>query len=72
MKKGITIIKRRDKRDVLLLSTKHSTTFVKTVNKRGQVKYKPKIVTDYNATKGAIHLLDQMGSYLSPLRMIIV
>lgn len=64
----ITVMKWKDKRDVLLLSTKHSSKFVKTTNNRGQEKYKPKIVVDYNKSKGAIDLSDQMTAYSSPLR----
>lgn len=69
--KGITLMKWRDKRDVLLLSTKHSTKFVKVTNKRGHEIYKPIIVTEYNKTKSAIDLSDQMTAYSSPLRKTI-
>lgn len=65
--RGVTVMKWKDKRDVLLLSTK----FIKIVNKRGQEKYKPKLVIDYNGTKGAIDLSHQMTAYSSPLRKTI-
>lgn len=45
---GITVMKWRDKGDVLLLSTKHSTKF----DKRDHEKYKVKTVTAYNETSG--------------------
>jgi hypothetical protein len=68
---GITVMKWKDKRDVLLLSTKHSTKFVTTTNRRGHEKYKPEIVRDYNRTKSAIDLSDQMSAYSSPLRKTV-
>lgn len=64
---GITVMKWRDKRDVLLLSTKHSVGFKRTTNK-GKEKIKPKIVLEYNKGKSSVDLSDQMSSYTSPLR----
>lgn len=64
---GITIMKWKDKRDVLLLSTKHSVSF-KRITKKGKEKIKPKIVVDYNLAKSAVDLSDQMSSYTTPLR----
>lgn len=43
-----TIMKRNDKRNFFLLSTKHSKKFVQTYNKREVEKWKPKIVREYN------------------------
>lgn len=64
---GITIMKWKDKRDVLVLSTKHSDRF-QTITKRGRAVSKPKIVLDYNRAKGAVDLSDQMAAYSTPLR----
>lgn len=64
---GITVMKWKDKRDVLVLSTKHSDRF-QTVTKRGKTVLKPKIVLDYNRAKGAVDLSDQMAAYSTPLR----
>ncbi|CAK1586141.1 unnamed protein product [Parnassius mnemosyne] len=64
---GITIMKWKDKRDVLLLSTKHSVSF-RRITKKGKEKIKPKIVLDYNHAKSAVDLSDQMSSYTTPLR----
>lgn len=64
---GITVMKWKDKRDVLVLSTKHSDRFL-TITKRGKAVLKPKIVIDYNRAKGAVDLSDQMAAYSSPLR----
>lgn len=67
---GITVMKWKDKRDVLLLSTKHSVQF-QNVRKRNKVISKPKIVIDYNGAKGAVDLSDQMAAYSTPLRKSI-
>ncbi|CAG5035482.1 unnamed protein product [Parnassius apollo] len=70
--KGITVMKWRDKREVCLLSTKHSIGFIKTKNKRGIEVIKPKIILmDYNKAKAAVDLSDQMTAYSSPLRKSI-
>ncbi|XP_047345311.1 piggyBac transposable element-derived protein 4-like [Vespa velutina] len=66
-KNGITILKWKDKRNVLMLSTKHSTEMV-TVNGRRNNCIKPKIIADYNISKSYVDLSDHMTSYLSPLR----
>lgn len=49
-KSGITILKWKDKRDVLMLSTKHSAEMA-TVHKKFYSCEKPKMVVDYNQTK---------------------
>lgn len=65
--RGICILKWRDKRDVLLLSTKHNTDTVEIQRRSGVVK-KPKAIIDYNEAKSSIDQSDQMASYNSPLR----
>lgn len=67
---GITAMKWKDKRDLLLLSTKHSVGFRRIIKKRKE-KIKPKIVVDYNHAKSAVDLSDQMSSYTTPLRKTI-
>lgn len=67
---GITVLKWKDKRDVLMLSTKHSVRFVE-ITKRGKLVRKPKIVLEYNKAKGGVDLADQMASYSTPLRKSI-
>ena len=64
---GITVLKWKDKRDILVLSTKHSSEMTTVKTKRGFVQ-KPKIVAAYNAAKTSIDLSDQMSAYSSPLR----
>ncbi|CAG5044070.1 unnamed protein product [Parnassius apollo] len=60
----------KDKRDVLILSTKHSTRFVRVV-KRNKVILKPAIIVNYNKAKGAVDLSDQMSAYQTPLRKTV-
>lgn len=69
-RKGITILKWKDKRDVLMLSTKHSAEMT-TVNKKSYLCEKPQIVVEYNLGKSAVDLSDQMITYSSPLRRTV-
>ncbi|CAH2013564.1 unnamed protein product [Acanthoscelides obtectus] len=62
-KDGITLLKWKDQRDVLVLSTKHDAEMVERSNNRI-----PKVVFDYNSGKSSVDLSDQMGSYSNPLR----
>ena len=64
---GLTILKWKDKRDVLLLSTKHSNETV-VMQKRGNIVIKLKVIVDYNEGKSYVDISDQMASYCSPLR----
>ncbi|XP_047365374.1 uncharacterized protein LOC124955254 [Vespa velutina] len=66
-KSGITILQWKDKRDVLMLSTKHSTEMT-TVYKNFYSCEKPKMVVEYNLGKSSVDLSDQMIAYNSPLR----
>ncbi|KAL0278099.1 UNVERIFIED_CONTAM: hypothetical protein PYX00_000008 [Menopon gallinae] len=63
---GITLMKWKDKRDVLLLSTKHSIETA-IVRRKGDDFVKPKLVIDYNEAKCSVDLSDQMTAYSSPL-----
>lgn len=65
--RGICIMKWRDKRDVLLLSTKNTDT-CKTVHRRTGDILKPQAILDYNEAKSSIDVSDQMASYNSALR----
>ncbi|KAJ8938998.1 hypothetical protein NQ314_011248 [Rhamnusium bicolor] len=60
---GITILKWKDKRDVLMLSTKHG---IETTN-IGQ-RQKLVAIIDYNAAKSFIDVSDQRASYSSAVR----
>jgi len=66
-KKGITVLKWKNKRDVLMLSTKHSAEMT-TVHNKFYSYEKPKIVVEYNLGKSSVDLSDQMTAYSSPLR----
>jgi len=66
-KEGVTVLKWKEKRDVLLLSTKH-TLQMETVRTKSKIVSKPTIVIDYNAGKKSIDLSDQVAAYSNPLR----
>ncbi|CAI6371956.1 unnamed protein product [Macrosiphum euphorbiae] len=64
---NVLILKWKDKRDLYMISTKHTSEAVENVV-RGKIVKKPKVVIDYNTGKTAIDLSDQMSSYSNPLR----
>lgn len=61
---GIVVLKWRDKRDVLVLSTVHTDSLKSVANG----SEKPDIIIDYNNCKSFIDLSDQMKSYSTSLR----
>lgn len=67
---GIVVLKWKDKRDVLMLSTKHTGEMINTgkSNRRQEVIHKPAAVLDYNKHKQGINLSDHMSSYHQTLR----
>ncbi|XP_055918321.1 piggyBac transposable element-derived protein 4-like [Eupeodes corollae] len=70
---GIVIAKWKDKRDVLMLSTKHGLEEVGTGkrNRDGQEIKKLRMIVDYNHAKQGIDISDQMACYFTPLRKTI-
>ena len=66
-KKGITILKWRDERDIFMISTKHSAEMVE-VRKKNYVCDKPMVVVDYSRGRYAVDLSDQMIAYSTPHR----
>ncbi|KAJ8953389.1 hypothetical protein NQ318_023506 [Aromia moschata] len=68
--RGICVLKWRDKRDVLVLSTCHSNETVQ-VQRRGKKINKPQAIIDYNKGKSSIDISDQMSSYSTALRRSI-
>lgn len=66
----VIILKWKDKRDELMLSTKHTAEMTIT-QKRNCSKEKPKMVVEYNLGKSLVDLSDQMVAYSSPLRRTI-
>lgn len=67
---GILELKWKDKRDVMVLSTKHNDDMVE-IAKRGGTIVKPKTIVDYNQGKTFIDLSDPMSSYSCYLRRTI-
>jgi len=70
---GVLVGKWKDKRDVLFISTLHSTQMVDSgrLNKDGLPIKKPSAVVYYNKGKVGIDLADQLASYSTPLRKTI-
>jgi hypothetical protein len=64
---GCVVTKWKDKRDVLMLSTKHDNSTI-TVRRRGTEIEKPQSVMNYNEVKGFIDLSDQLKAYAPSLR----
>jgi len=64
------VLKWKDRRDVLMLSTKHDNSMI-SFNRRRTTIEKPRVVADYNKGKGYIDMTDQMGSYHTCLRKSI-
>lgn len=69
-RRGVMVLKWKDRRDVLMLSTKHDNSMT-SFNRRRTTIEKPQGVADYNKGKGFIDLTDQMGSYHTCLRKSI-
>lgn len=67
----ITVGKWRDKRDVLVISTKHKFEMILAKNRKGNESRKPNIVVDYNDNMSGIDRGDQMVSYYSTPRKTI-
>lgn len=65
---GVIVAKKRDKRDVLFVSTKHEPAIVDVNTKYGFVAAKPFTIIDYNEAKSYIDNSDQMASYASTIR----
>lgn len=67
---NVVILKWRDKRDILLIATKHSDQIIE-IQKRNKIIKKPLVVEDYNTGKSYIDRSDQMSSYSTPLKKTI-
>lgn len=66
----VCVMKGKDKRDVVMLLTRHTTETVN-VNRRSGPVQKPVAVEEYNAAKSSIDFSGQMSSYCSALRKTI-
>lgn len=64
------VLKWKDKRDVLMLSTKHDDSML-TFLQRGKELSKPAMVVEYNKGKAFIDLSDQMAAYSPYVRRTV-
>lgn len=60
---GIRILKWKDQREVLVISSEHDGSMVDTISRRGKTKSKPKIIAEYSKSMGGIDRQDQMLAY---------
>ncbi|KAJ8881862.1 hypothetical protein PR048_018348 [Dryococelus australis] len=68
-KKGnITVLKWRDRRNVLMISSTNGPQMTDVVTRRGTVERKPVVVVAYNTNLGGLDRSDQMISYYSTPR----
>lgn len=67
-KGDVTVMKWRDKRNVLTISTTYGPEMENVTNKRGVVVLKPSMVVAYNKSMSGIYRSDQMISYYSTPR----
>lgn len=65
---GVAVIKWCDKREVLMLSTKHTNKMKSLTARNGNEVQKPEAIIDYNKSKSFIDLSDQVKAYASCLR----
>lgn len=65
-KSHVTILKWKDKRDVLMISTCHADE--QTISKGRNKRLKPNMILEYNDRKKGIDLSDELSSYYSPIR----
>jgi hypothetical protein len=62
---GICVLKWKDRRDVLMISSKYGSDMTSITNRRGETISKPEVVVKYNRYMGGIDHQDQMLSYYS-------
>lgn len=62
-RKNIIVLKWKDKRDVLMISTKHTASMVRATSSKGKESIKPQIVHEYNKNMSGIDRADQMMAY---------
>ncbi|KAF7685756.1 PiggyBac transposable element-derived protein 4 [Cucumispora dikerogammari] len=66
----ITLLKWKEKRDVLMLTTMHTGHVVQStkLNRKGELIHKPNCIMDYNKYICGVDRADQLASYYDPLR----
>ncbi|CAK1585220.1 unnamed protein product [Parnassius mnemosyne] len=62
---GIGVMKWRDRRDVLMISSQYGSDMTIVTNRRGETVSKPEVVVKYNKYMGGIDHQDQMLAYYS-------
>lgn len=67
----IRVLKWHDKRDVLMISSKHKSGMMEVTSKTGVKKNKPEMVVEYNKHMSGVDRADQMTSYYSTPRKTI-
>lgn len=70
-KKSVMVLKWKDKRDVIMITTLHKSISGKTTNKQGKEKEKPTVVIDYNQNMSGVDRSDQMLSYYTTPRKTV-
>lgn len=65
-KNNVTILKWKDKRDVLMISTCHADEQTMCTGRNQRLK--PNMILEYNDRKKGIDLSDELASYYSPIR----
>lgn len=70
-RKDVLIQRWLDKKDVMMISTRHNAKFVEVPQKFGKPKLKPSAVADYNRYMGGIDKADQLTSYYTTPRKTI-
>lgn len=62
---GICVLKWKDRRDVLMISSQHGSDMTSVTNRRGETVSKPEVIVKYNRYMGGIDHQDQMLAYYS-------
>jgi len=62
-KEGVCVMKWRDRREVLAISSEHTNDLVEVTNRRGDEKLKPMAISMYNKYMSGIDIQDQILSY---------
>ena len=70
-KQDILLQRWQDKREIIMISTRHNGEFVEKKKKFGGSMLKPKCIDEYNTFMGGVDKADQMTSYYSSPRKTI-
>lgn len=70
-KNNFLILKWKDKRNVIMMSSRYNANFKEVKNRFGKSKLKPEVIADYNDNMSGIDRSDQIISYYSTSRKTI-